>query len=115
MIHLYQYSKCGTCRKSKKYFDDHGIKYKEIDITLTPPSKKVLKLAIKKYGIKKIFNTSGVEYREKKIKDKIKNITEKKAIDILAKNGRLVKRPIAYEDNKITLGFNEEEFSNWVS
>ena len=115
MIHLYQYNKCGTCRKAKKFLDEQGIKYKDIDITLNPPPKKVLKLAIQEYGIKKVFNTSGVEYREKKIKDKIKDMTEKEAVDLLSENGRLVKRPIAYEGNKITVGFNEEEFSSWAS
>lgn len=115
MIHLYQYNKCGTCRKAKKFLDEQGIKYKDTDITLNPPPKKVLKLAIQEYGIKKVFNTSGVEYREKKIKDKIKDMTEKEAIDLLSENGRLVKRPIAYEGNKVTVGFNEEEFSNWAS
>ena len=114
MINLYQYNKCGTCRKAKKFFDSHNIKYKDTDITLTPPPKKILKLAIKKYGIKKVFNVSGVEYREKKIKDKIKNMTEKNAIELLAENGKLVKRPIAYEGDKITVGFNEEEFLNWA-
>ncbi len=116
MIHIYQYNKCGTCRKAKKFLDDRGIKYKNTDITLNPPPKKILKLAIKEFGIKKLFNTSGVEYREKKIKDKIKDMTEKEALELLSQNGRLVKRPIAYEGDKVSVGFNEEEFnSNWAS
>ena len=116
MIHLYQYNKCGTCRKAKKFLDDQGVSYKDTDITLSPTPKTILKQAIKKYGIKKLFNTSGLEYRERKIKDKIKNMTEKEAIDFLSVNGRLVKRPIAYNKNQVSVGFCEEEFrSIWAS
>ena len=116
MIQLFLYNKCGTCRKAKKLLDDRGISYKETDITLTPPSKKILKLAIKEKGIRKVFNTSGVEYREKKIKDRIKDMTEKEAIELLSESGRLVKRPIVYDGEKITVGFDEEEFNSiWAS
>ena len=57
-----------------------------------------------------LFNTSGVQYRELKIKDKIKTMTENQAVDLLASNGRLVKRPIAVDKNKITVGFDIEEY-----
>lgn len=81
-----------------------------IDITETPPTKQILKAAIKAKGMKKLFNTSGVQYRELKIKDKIKTMTENQAVDLLASNGRLVKRPIAVDKNKITVGFDIEEY-----
>ena len=81
-----------------------------IDITENPPSKKVLKSAVKAKGLQKVFNTSGVQYRELKIKDKIKSMTEAQAIDLLASNGRLIKRPIAVDKNKITIGFNADEY-----
>ncbi len=116
MIQLFLYNKCGTCRKAKKFLDDQGIAYKETDITLTPPTKKILKQAIKEKGIRKVFNTSGVEYRERKIKDRIKDMTEKEAIGLLSESGRLVKRPIVYDGEKITVGFDEEEFNSfWAS
>ena len=81
-----------------------------IDITENPPSKKVLKSAVKAKGLQKVFNTSGVQYRELKVKDKIKSMTEAQAIDLLASNGRLIKRPIAVDKNKITIGFNADEY-----
>ena len=115
MIQFYQYIKCGTCRKAKKFLDQQKVAYKEIDIILNPPPKMVLKKAIAAYGIKKLFNTSGMEYKEKKIKDKIGSMTDSQALDLLSKNGRLVKRPIVFDGGQITVGFNEEEFKNsWL-
>ena len=107
---VYSYSKCGTCRNAIKDLEAKKIKFEVIDITENPPSKKVLKSAEKAKGLQKVLNTSGVQYRELKIKDKIKSMTEAQAIDLLASNGRLIKRPIAVDKNKITIGFNADEY-----
>lgn len=90
--------------------EDKKVKFELIDITETPPTKQALKTAIKAKGMKKLFNTSGVQYRELKIKDKIKTMSESQAVDLLASNGRLVKRPFAVDNNKITIGFDIEEY-----
>ena len=109
---FYGYSKCGTCRKAKTFLDEKNIKYTDIDITLTPPPKTVLKRAMKAKGMRKLFNTSGVQYKELKIKDKIGAMTETQAIDLLAANGRLVKRPITVDQDRVTVGFNAEEYES---
>ena len=107
---LYSYNKCGTCRKAKKFLDVSGVSYDEVDITETPPPKTVLKQAIKVKGIKKLFNTSGEQYKELKIKDKIGKMTEAQAVTLLSGNGRLVKRPVAVKGDRVTVGFDENEF-----
>ena len=107
---FFSYNKCGTCRKAKKILDAYKLSYDEIDITETPPPKSVLKKAIKARGMKKLFNTSGEQYKKLRIKDKIGAMTEAQAIKLLSSNGRLVKRPIAVDGNRITVGFNEIEY-----
>ena len=109
---FYGYNKCGTCRKAKTFLDGKSIRYTDIDITLTSPPKSVLKRAMKEKGMRKLFNTSGVQYKELKIKDKIGAMTETQAIDLLAGNGRLVKRPIAVDQDRVTVGFNAEEYES---
>ena len=37
-------------------------------------------------------------------------MTEAQALDLLASNGRLVKRPIAVDGDRITVGFDENEY-----
>ena len=107
---FFSYNKCGTCRKAKKILDAYKLSYDEIDITETPPPKSVLKKAIKAREMKKLFNTSGEQYKQLRIKDKIGAMTEAQAIKLLSSNGRLVKRPIAVDGNRITVGFNEIEY-----
>ena len=112
---FFSYNKCGTCRKAKKILDAYRVSYDEIDITETPPPKSVLKKANKLKGMKKLFNTSGEQYKKLRIKDKIGDMTEVQAIELLSSNGRLVKRPIVVDGNRITVGFDEIEYKEvWL-
>jgi len=96
--------------------EENDVSFKEIDLIDIPPSKAVLKKALQGRDLRKLFNTSGVQYRELKIKDKLKTMTETQALDLLAGNGKLVKRPIAIDGSTVTVGFNEGEYKDkWVS
>lgn len=85
---------------------------KEIDITTTPPTKAILQQALKNgdYKITDLFNKSGEQYRDLNMKDKIKKLTQAQMLDMLAKNGRLVKRPIVTDGKTVTVGFKEDVF-----
>jgi len=112
MIKFYGYKKCSTCRKAEKALEKSKLDYQFIDITENPPSASVLKKMIKQADaeIKKLFNTSGVQYRELKIKDKLPKLTEIEIFKLLAGNGRLIKRPLITDGEKTTIGFNEAIF-----
>jgi arsenate reductase len=110
VLKFYGYSKCSTCIKARKILKQSGVDFEDIDITVTPPSSKLLKdiLNAGVYPLKKLFNTSGVVYRELKIKDKLANMSEAEAIDLLASEGKLIKRPIISNGKAYVVGFNEE-------
>ncbi|HWO94893.1 MAG TPA: arsenate reductase family protein [Bacillus sp. (in: firmicutes)] len=112
-IKFYTYPKCGTCRKAKKWMDDHGVSYEEIHIVENPPSKDEIQSYYEKSGLelKKFFNTSGMKYRELGIKDKVKTATEQELLDLLASDGMLLKRPLVTDGNQVTVGFKEEQFA----
>ena len=109
-MELYSYSKCGTCRKAIRFLENRKVKFELIDITEITPPKLVLKAAMKAKGMKKLFNTSGGQYRKLKLKDKLKTMTESQALDLLASDGMLIKRPIAVDKRKVTVGFDIEEY-----
>lgn len=114
---FYWYPKCGTCRKAKKWLDDHQLSYKEIHIVENPPSRQELENLYKKSGLSlnKFFNTSGQKYRELGLKDKIKTASESELLGLLAADGMLIKRPVLTDGDKVTVGFNEETFEKtWL-
>ncbi|WP_209125015.1 arsenate reductase family protein [Alkalihalobacillus sp. BA299] len=115
-LQFYWYPNCGTCKKAKKWFDDHEVEYEAIHIVENPPNREELETLYKKSGleIKKFFNTSGKKYRELGLKDKVKEASPEELLDILATDGMLIKRPIVTDGEKVTVGFKEEEFAeNW--
>jgi arsenate reductase len=112
MLKMYGYKKCGTCKKAEKYLESTGKKYDFIDITLNPPSLKELTQIFKSSGlpINKLFNVSGELYRSMEIKNKLPQMSEEKALQLLSQYGKLIKRPIVTDGKKVTIGMKEEEF-----
>ncbi|MDN4072308.1 MULTISPECIES: arsenate reductase family protein [Fictibacillus] len=109
---FYQYPKCGTCQKAKKWLESHDVEFESVHIVENPPSKEEIKELVDKSGleIKKFFNTSGMKYRELGLKDKVKTASEDELLDFLASDGMLLKRPITTDGNKVTVGFNEDTY-----
>ena len=107
------YPKCSTCRKAKKWLDEHNAEYTERHIADKKPTYDELKEWYEKsrLPLKKFFNTSGLLYKEMKLKDKLPSMSEEEQLRLLATNGMLVKRPILVTEDKILVGFKEAE---WV-
>jgi len=114
MIRFYGYKKCSTSTKGEKFLKNHSIDYEFTDITLNPPSKEELTKIISQTGkpIQKFFNTSGVLYREMKLKDTLKTLSDDEKIDLLSQHGKLIKRPLLSNSMKSSVGFNEQEFTS---
>ncbi|WP_194191703.1 arsenate reductase family protein [Clostridium chrysemydis] len=104
-----EYPKCTTCRKAKKWLQEKGLEFIDRDIKEDNPSKEELKKWLEMSGlpIKKFFNTSGMLYREKGMKDKINTLSEEELLDILSEDGMMVKRPIVVNGDKVLVGFKE--------
>ena len=111
------YSKCSTCKKAKNYLDKHNISYIDRQIKENNPTFNEIKKWIDKYdiNIKKLFNTSGILYREMNLKDKLNNMTKDEMISTLASDGMLVKRPILVSEYIILIGFKEKEWNEYFS
>ncbi len=116
-LKVFEYKNCSTCKKALRFLDVNKINYKAIPIVDKPPTigdlKKMLGFLKKNEGsIKNLFNTSGVQYRELKIADKLKaGMSEEVSIKLLSGNGKLIKRPFVLGDDFGMVGFKED---NWT-
>ncbi len=112
-LKVYQYSHCSTCKKALKFLTDKKIAYTPIAIVETPPTKAELTKMlsyIKKDGgsLKKLFNTSGLLYKEMKMSEKLPGLSEAEALELLAKHGKLIKRPFVVGKDFGFVGFNAD-------
>ena len=112
MIRFYGYDGCSTCRKAKKILAQRQVSFEDIDITKNPPPKNLLSaiLASGAYMLSELFNRSGQLYRELNMKEKLKTMSEAELLDLLAKHGRLVKRPLVTDGKTTTIGLDEDRF-----
>lgn len=110
------YPKCSTCRKAKKWLDEHNVEYTERHIADEKPTYDELKEWYEKsrLPLKKFFNTSGLLYKEMKLKDKLPSMSEEEQLRLLATNGMLVKRPILVTGDKVLVGFKEAEWAEII-
>lgn len=109
-ILLLQYPKCSTCRKAIKWLSDNNIRVNSRDISVDNPNEKELTEWIpkSKLPVTKFFNTSGLVYKEQNLKEKVKTVSEKELVSILASNGMVVKRPIIVAQDFVLVGFDEK-------
>ena len=108
-----EYPKCSTCQKAKKWLDEHEITYTDRHIVEQNPSYEELKEWHEKSGLplKKFFNTSGLLYKEMKLKDRLPEMSGDEQLKLLATNGMLVKRPLIVDGSTVITGFKEKEWS----
>ena len=111
-----EYPKCTTCKRAKKWLDEHQVSYEERHIVEDNPKAEELKKWITKSGlpIKRFFNTSGMKYRDLGLKDRLPEMTEEEQIELLATDGMLVKRPLVIGDDFVLVGFKEEQWGNTI-
>lgn len=106
------YPKCSTCQKAKKWLEGHNIEYTERHIAENNPTYDELGDWYKRSGfpLRKFYNTSGMIYKEMKLKDKLPSMSEEEQLKLLATNGMLVKRPLVISEDKVLVGFKETEW-----
>ncbi len=111
-LKVYHYAKCSTCRKALAFLAKRGVKHETIDIVTEPPSKAELRRALKLGGLplKKLFNTSGESYRNGRFGERLPGMTEEQALDALAKDGKLIKRPVVLGSDFALVGFDEAAY-----
>lgn len=112
MLFVY-YPRCSTCQKAKKWLDENKLKYTERHIVEDNPTYEDLKDWYSRSGLplKKFFNTSGLLYKDMKLKDKLPGMSEDEQLKLLATNGMLVKRPVIVDGDTVLLGFKETEWA----
>ena len=107
---IYTYKNCDTCRKALKWLVENNLPHEVRAIRETPPTLAELEIALGAYdgNLRALFNTSGNDYRELGMKDRLSTMTQNEAITLLSQNGNLVKRPFLVGDGSALIGFHPD-------
>ncbi len=94
---------------------DRGIEYESIQVRDQPPSVAELELAYASLGLKRLFNSSGMDYRSLGMKDVLPTLSDAEALGLLSENGNLVKRPLVVGADGAMNGFKEAEWESFFA
>lgn len=108
---VYEYANCSTCKKALKFLESKKVPFERVDITTTPPTAAELKEMLRHVELKKLFNSSGLVYKELKLSEKLPSMSDQEALQLLASNGRLVKRPFVLGRDWGLVGFKQEDWA----
>ena len=106
---VYGIKTCSTVNKAKKFLKDKGYEFDFVDLKTTKPSADEIKSWVDKVGIDILFNSKSTTYRELKLKEL--NLDDEGKLQWLIKEPILLKRPVVTYDQKVIVGFKEENYS----
>jgi arsenate reductase (glutaredoxin) len=111
-LRIYAYKNCDTCRRALKWVAARGVAHEVVPIREKPPTVAELKSMLERVGeLRRLFNTSGQDYKAMNMKERLPKMSEKEALALLAENGNLVKRPFAISANAGAVGFDKKEWT----
>jgi arsenate reductase len=113
---FYEYEKCSTCIKAKKWLSERNQDFECIPIRENPPCSRELRRLLVSHANerKKLLNTSSKDYRDPAVKDALPNMSDTQLFEFLGQNGNLVKRPALIARDFVLQGFKPEVWAEKI-
>ncbi len=108
MIKVYGIKTCGSVRNALKFFKDNSLEVEFVDFKKVSPTKEQIQQWIEKSDINVLFNSKGTKYKTLQLKEL--NLDSQGKFEWLEKEPMLFKRPVIEFEEKLVVGFNEDEY-----
>lgn len=114
MVTIYTTPSCSSCRKAKKWLDDYKIEYQEKNLMVTKISDKDINLMLKNAdnGFEDIISKRSKAFQENNLD--VDDMTVSELKKFIIENPSVLKRPIIVDDNKMQVGYNDEDIRIFV-
>lgn len=114
MIQIYTTPSCSSCRKAKKWFEEHRIEYREKNIFNIKLTKDDIFLMLKntESGFDDIISTRSKVFQEQNLE--LDDMTMSELTSFIIQNPSVLRRPIIIEDTKMQVGYNEDEIRTFI-
>lgn len=117
---ILSYAACSTCKKAIAWLRARGVDARVRPIVEEPPTEAELARWIPASGkpARKWLNTSGQSYRaltQRLGKDAVAGASEDQIRAWLARDGKLVKRPVLVAGDTVLVGFDEAAYAGELS
>ena len=114
MIQMYTTPSCSSCRKAKKWFEEHRIEYREKNIFNIKLTREDIMLMLKntENGFEDIISTRSKVFQDHNLD--IDEMSMKELMEFIIDNPSVLRRPIIIEGTKMQVGYNEDEIRTFI-
>lgn len=114
MLIIYTTPSCSSCRKAKKWLDEHRIKYIEKNIFNEKITIKDIDAMLERAenGFEDIISTRSKVVKECNVD--LESMTTNELKKFIAENPSILKRPIMIDEDKMQVGYNDEEIRVFI-
>lgn len=106
---LYGIRNCDTMKKAWTWLDQHGVAYAFHDYKKQGVERDRLEAWVAKLGWEVLLNRSGTTFRKLPDADRV-GIDAKKAIELMAAQPSMIKRPVLEAGGRLLVGFKPAEY-----
>jgi arsenate reductase len=113
VLTIYGIKSCDTCRKARKFLDEHNIEHDFHDLREDGLDIQMLERWAQRMGWERLLNKQSLTWR--KIPEVDRNdMTRDKALAAMIDNPTLIKRPVLETEKFIAVGFSEKRFGDFI-
>jgi Spx/MgsR family transcriptional regulator len=108
MITIYGIKNCDSVKKAFQFLNEHALDYTFVDFKTSPVNNDKITQWSQKASLTLLLNTKGTTYRTLDLKSLSLNDSDK--IKWMAKENRLIKRPVIEYSENLIVGFNPTQY-----
>lgn len=114
MIRIYTTPSCSSCRKAKKWLEEHQIDYEEKNLFSHKITVEDISFMLKnaENGFEDIISTRSKVFKDNELDPDSMTVSQLK--EFIIENPSVLKRPIIIENEKMQVGYNDEEIRVFV-
>jgi len=114
MIKLFTQVSCNSSRKARQWLHDHKVTFDEKNFSSEAPTHNELKqiLSLTENGLDDIISTRSQLYPA--IADRLPDMSFNEILHLLCERPQLLRRPIIVGENKLQIGFNEDDIRQFI-
>ncbi len=111
---FFTYPSCTSCRKTKAWLSENGVKYEERHLFKNPPSvDELLEIIKKTSSVDEILSTRSQLFKNLDVD--IDDLKVSEFLQMLANEPRLLKRPILIDGQNLVIGFNKPALEQYFA
>lgn len=112
MLTVFGIKSCDTCRRARKYLDEHNIEFHFHDLREDGLDIQMLERWTQRIGWARLMNKQSLTWRKIPEVDRA-GMSKEKAFALMLDQPTLLKRPVLESPQFMAVGFSEKRFGDY--